>query len=71
MLSGSTLSKALTQVPDAGFVVHNGDVVENGTSEQEWNWLLGHSQSSLMNTTIAPSAGNHENKNYRSTSTLT
>ncbi|WP_338586756.1 S-layer homology domain-containing protein [Paenibacillus sp. Y5S-9] len=64
ILSGSTLSKALTQVPDAAFVVHNGDVVENGTSEQEWNWLLGHSQSSLMNTTIAPSAGNHENKNY-------
>ncbi|MEC0125181.1 S-layer homology domain-containing protein [Paenibacillus pabuli] len=64
ILSGSTLSKALATVPDAEFVVHNGDVVENGTSEQEWNWLLGHSQASLMNTTIAPTAGNHENKNY-------
>ncbi|NEU60259.1 S-layer homology domain-containing protein [Paenibacillus sp. ALJ109b] len=63
ILSGSTLSKALATVPNAEFVVHNGDVVENGTSEQEWNWLLGHSQASLMNTTIAPSAGNHENKN--------
>ncbi|QOS78993.1 S-layer homology domain-containing protein [Paenibacillus sp. JNUCC31] len=63
-LSGSTLSKALTTVPNAEFVIHNGDVVENGTSEQEWNWLLGHSQTSLMNTTIAPSPGNHENKNY-------
>ncbi|MBX4150435.1 S-layer homology domain-containing protein [Paenibacillus lautus] len=64
MLSAATLSKALATIPDAKFVVHNGDVVENGTSEQEWNWLLGHSQSSLLNTTIAPSAGNHENKNY-------
>ncbi|KAF4326290.1 hypothetical protein G195_000295 [Phytophthora kernoviae 00238/432] len=64
ILSGSTLAKALATVPNAEFVVHNGDVVENGTSEQEWNWLLGHSQDSLMNTTIAPSAGNHENKNY-------
>ncbi|PWW38631.1 MULTISPECIES: S-layer homology domain-containing protein [Paenibacillus] len=64
ILSGSTLSKALATVPNAEFVVHNGDVVENGTSEQEWNWLLGHSQASLMNTTIAPSAGNHENQNY-------
>lgn len=64
LLSAATLSKALAAIPDAQFVMHNGDVVENGTSEQEWNWLLGHSQSSLLNTTIAPSAGNHENKNY-------
>ncbi|MGV2806491.1 hypothetical protein GNF85_23405, partial [Clostridium perfringens] len=63
-LSAATLSKALATIPDAKFVVHNGDVEENGTSEQDWNWLLGHSQSSLLNTTIAPSAGNHENKNY-------
>ncbi|CAH0120684.1 3',5'-cyclic adenosine monophosphate phosphodiesterase CpdA [Paenibacillus sp. CECT 9249] len=64
MLSAATLSKALAAIPEAEFVVHNGDVVENGTSEQEWNWLLGHSQSSLLHTTIVPSAGNHENKNY-------
>ncbi|MGG4128446.1 S-layer homology domain-containing protein [Paenibacillus illinoisensis] len=63
-LSAATLSKALATVPDAEFVVHNGDVVENGTSEQEWNWLLGYSQEDLMRTTIVPSAGNHENKNY-------
>ncbi|WP_413033515.1 S-layer homology domain-containing protein [Paenibacillus xylanilyticus] len=64
ILSAATLSKALATVPNAEFVVHNGDVVENGTSEQEWNWLLGHSQNDLMRTTIVPSAGNHENKNY-------
>lgn len=64
LLSASTLSKALQTVPNAEFVVHNGDVVEHGTTEQEWNWLLGHSQESLLHTTIVPSAGNHENKNY-------
>ncbi|MHA7963211.1 S-layer homology domain-containing protein [Paenibacillus sp. CAU 1782] len=60
ILSGQTLEKALATVPDAKFVVHNGDVVENGTAEEEWNWLLGHSQNSLLRTTIVPAAGNHE-----------
>lgn len=60
ILSSQTLEKALTTIPDAKFVVHNGDVVENGTSEEEWNWLLGHSQNSLLTTTLVPAAGNHE-----------
>ncbi|MEC0226579.1 metallophosphoesterase [Paenibacillus alba] len=59
-ISAATLSKALATVPNAKFVLHNGDVVEHGTTEQEWNWLLGHSQQSLLNTTIVPAAGNHE-----------
>lgn len=64
VLSAATLSKALATIPDAKFVVHNGDVVEHGTAEQEWNWLLGHSQPSLLHTTIVPAAGNHEDENY-------
>lgn len=60
ILSGQTLAKALATIPDAKFVVHNGDVVENGNAEEEWNWLLGHSQNSLLHTTIVPAAGNHE-----------
>ncbi|OMF30054.1 hypothetical protein BK133_16935 [Paenibacillus sp. FSL H8-0548] len=64
ILSAETFSKALATVPNAKFIVHNGDVVENGTSEQEWNWLLGHSQASLLNTTLVPAAGNHEDDNY-------
>ncbi|WP_138752557.1 S-layer homology domain-containing protein [Paenibacillus sinopodophylli] len=60
ILSGQTLAKAMATIPDAKFVVHNGDVVENGNAEEEWNWLLGHSQNSLMHTTIVPAAGNHE-----------
>lgn len=64
IISASTISTALATVPEAQFIVHNGDVVEHGNTEQEWNWLLGHSQPSLLNTTIAPAAGNHEDKNY-------
>ncbi|RRJ67915.1 hypothetical protein EHV15_33560 [Paenibacillus oralis] len=60
VLSSQTLTKALATVPDAKFVVHNGDFVENGHAEGEWNQLLGYSQESLLNTTIVPAAGNHE-----------
>ncbi|CAM3521447.1 MULTISPECIES: S-layer homology domain-containing protein [Saccharibacillus] len=63
-LSAETLRKALATVPNAEFVVHNGDIVDTGTNEEQWNWLLGHSQDSLLKTTIAPSAGNHEDENY-------
>lgn len=62
ILSSQTLAKALTTVPDAHFVVHNGDIVDTGTNETQWDWLLGHSQNSLLNTTIVPSAGNHEDE---------
>ncbi len=64
ILSSETLAKALKTVPNAQFVVHNGDIVYTGTIEEQWNWLLGHSQESLLNTTIVPSAGNHEDENF-------
>ncbi|WP_081949475.1 S-layer homology domain-containing protein [Paenibacillus durus] len=63
ILSSETLAKALAAVPDADFVVHNGDIVDNGIKEEQWNWLLGHSRQSLLNTTIVPAAGNHEDEN--------
>ncbi|WP_246061795.1 S-layer homology domain-containing protein [Paenibacillus oralis] len=64
VLSSETLAKALAAVPEAQFVVHNGDIVDTGVKEEQWNWLLGHSQESLLHTTLAPSAGNHEDENY-------
>lgn len=64
ILSSETLAKAIKTVPNAQFVVHNGDIVDKGIVEDQWNWLLGHSQESLLNTTIVPSAGNHEDKNF-------
>jgi hypothetical protein len=62
ILSGETMAKALTTFPDAKFVAINGDIVDTGTNESQWNWLLGHSQDTLLNTTIVPVAGNHEDK---------
>ncbi|MEF3354023.1 S-layer homology domain-containing protein [Paenibacillus sp. GYB006] len=64
ILSSETLEKALQTVTNAQFVVHNGDIVDTGTKEDQWNWLLGHSQDSLLQTTIVPSAGNHEDENF-------
>ena len=64
ILSSETISKALNTVPNAEFMVHNGDLVDDGVKEEQWDWLLGHSQESLLNTTFAPSAGNHEDESY-------
>ncbi|MEE6281715.1 metallophosphoesterase [Georgenia sp. MJ170] len=59
-LSAATIAKSLTHVPEAEFIVHNGDVVENGDREQDWIDLLDAAQPSLLSTTVAPAAGNHE-----------
>src|SRR5690606_38582903 len=59
-LSAATMSKALATVPNAEFMMHNGDVVEHGDVEQDWIDLLNAARSSLMSTTIAPVAGNHD-----------
>ncbi|WP_210649044.1 metallophosphoesterase [Nocardioides sp. SYSU D00065] len=59
-VSAATMAKALRTVPDAEFMVHNGDVVQTGEEESEWQDLLGAAQESLLATTIAPVAGNHD-----------
>jgi len=63
-LSAQTIAKAMATIPNANFILHSGDIVDTGTKEEQWDWLLGHSQPSLMNITMAPAAGNHEDKNY-------
>ncbi|KOO52378.1 purple acid phosphatase family protein [Viridibacillus arvi] len=64
VLSAETISKAMDKIPNAEFIVHNGDLLDDGVKEEQWDWLLGHSQKSLLNTTLVPSAGNHEDENY-------
>lgn len=64
ILSAETIEKAMDTIPNADFIVHNGDLVDNGVKEEQWDWLLGHSQESLLNITFVPSAGNHEDENY-------
>ncbi|WP_068614929.1 S-layer homology domain-containing protein [Paenibacillus tuaregi] len=60
ILSSETIAKAFRTVPNAGFMMINGDIVDTGKDEKQWDWLFGHSEGSLLNTTIVPSAGNHE-----------
>jgi 3',5'-cyclic AMP phosphodiesterase CpdA len=60
VLSAHTFKKAVETVKGAKFMVLNGDIVDTGLNEGQWDWLLGHSKDTLMNLTIAPIAGNHE-----------
>jgi len=60
VLSSQTIAKALDTVTNADFMVHNGDIVDTGSNEEQWNWLLGHAQESLLNTTLVPASGNHD-----------
>ncbi|MGL4774113.1 MAG: metallophosphoesterase [Clostridium sp.] len=59
-LSGETFRKALNTVPNAEFISINGDIVDTGVKEEQWNWMLGNAQDVLMKTTLVPVAGNHD-----------
>ncbi|MBC7764848.1 MAG: metallophosphoesterase family protein, partial [Hyphomonadaceae bacterium] len=59
-LSSETIAKSLATVSNADFVALNGDIVDTGSNEAQWNWVLGHSQASLLNTTLVAAPGNHE-----------
>lgn len=64
ILSAQTIAKSLATVSNAKFLALNGDIVDVGMTEKQWDWVLGHSQKSLLNTTFVPVAGNHdEDKN--------
>ncbi|CAM3546036.1 DUF2341 domain-containing protein [Marinicrinis lubricantis] len=60
LLATNTFEEAQRVVPEAAFYLHKGDVVQNGDVESEWKLMLNLPKSVLMNTTIAPAAGNHE-----------
>lgn len=59
-LSSQTITKALETVRNASFLSLNGDIVDTGKNEEQWNWMFGHSKQSLLNTTIVPASGNHD-----------
>jgi 3',5'-cyclic AMP phosphodiesterase CpdA len=60
VLSASTLAKAIQTFPDASFIALNGDLVDTGVNEKQWDWFLGKSRETLLKTTFVPAAGNHE-----------
>jgi len=61
-LAASTFKTALATVPDSKFLAINGDLVDDGSVEYEWDWLFNNIGQPFLNTTVAPIAGNHDNK---------
>ncbi|MCU6713095.1 phosphodiester glycosidase family protein [Paenibacillus sp. J5C_2022] len=59
-LWGDILGKAMTDNPGTEFIVHGGDLVEDGFRENEWNMWFGAAEEELMSTTVVPVVGNHE-----------
>lgn len=59
------LVKALKKFPNARFLVHTGDMVDNGDRTNQWDNFASAVKSELMNLPIAPVVGNHDvlNKN--------
>ena len=57
-----TLAAAQAQMPNTAFTVHGGDVVDEGSNEDYWTWLLdGDNERSMA---VAPATGNHEDKSH-------
>lgn len=56
----AVVDTAFNMYPDAKFVTHAGDMVDNGKNELQWQWFLNKPQEDLMNTTFIGASGNHE-----------
>lgn len=52
------LSTALDTVPDAAFLTHLGDMVDDGINENYWTWVL--DTQEMQSLPVMPVAGNHE-----------
>jgi hypothetical protein len=59
-LWGNTVSSAVNNFPQTDFMVHAGDMVDTGYSENQWNMWFEAAQPYLMNTTMVAAIGNHE-----------
>lgn len=60
LLAAETYKKAINTVPNSKFLQINGDLVDKGSVEYEWDWLFNNIGQGFLNTTIAPIAGNHD-----------
>lgn len=59
-LAADSIKKAIKTVDGSKFLAINGDIVDDGKKEFEWDWLFNGIGDDLKNTTIVPVAGNHE-----------
>lgn len=59
-----TLRSAVDRFPDAQFILHGGDYVENGTNTAYWRDMLGSVDAYLFDLPTQALSGNHEGAAY-------
>ncbi|AEJ18374.1 purple acid phosphatase family protein [Gracilinema caldarium] len=64
ILSAKTLADAVRTVKNAEFMIINGDIVDTGRNEKQWDWVLGHAAETMRNIAFIPAAGNHDEDPY-------
>ncbi len=64
ILSAKTLADAVRTLKNAEFMIINGDIVDTGRNEKQWDWVLGHAAETLRNIAFIPAAGNHDEDPY-------
>jgi len=62
--AADTMRKALGIAGNSSFILHGGDVVDNGSEEHLWSSMLNASRDVLMNQVIVPAVGNHEEDDH-------
>ena len=65
----NTLIKALETFPDARFLLHTGDMVDDGQKINQWDFFANAVKPQLMNIPIVPAVGNHDAMNKNKTNT--
>lgn len=59
-LSANTLETAQETTGDHDFIMINGDVVDTGSKEEQWGWVLDAADNTTFSTTLMAVPGNHE-----------
>lgn len=59
-LWGNTLAAAFSTHPEAGFIVHTGDLVEDPENDKAWTYFFEKAERWIMNAPLMPATGNHD-----------
>lgn len=57
---GDALARAAEKIPDYKFILFGGDHVDNGGSEDQWQWFWNSAQSTISKSIFAGATGNHD-----------
>ena len=56
----TVMQEAYQLYPEARFVLHTGDFVDNGANFKQWQWFFDTAADTVLNTAIMPVSGNHD-----------